>query len=82
MLPAFPIEITSKNNDCFSGSNFLHSFRAKNKLKCHEKVCKDKDFNGVVMPTQNIYILKSNQCKISHNVPYINYADLESLIKK
>ena len=34
------------------------------------------------MPTQNIYILKFNQYKISNNVPYINYADLESLILK
>ena len=26
-----------------------HSFRTENKLKFHEKVCKNKDFCGIVM---------------------------------
>ena len=28
----------------FSYLNYLHSFRAENKLKCHEKLCKDENF--------------------------------------
>ena len=29
--------------------NYLHSFRTENKLKSNEKVCKNKDFCGIVM---------------------------------
>ena len=39
--------ITSKDNGDFYRLNCPHSFRAKNKLKCHEKVCKNKDFGGI-----------------------------------
>ena len=37
--------VTSKNN-CL---NCLYSFTTKNMLKFHEKVCKNKDFCGVVL---------------------------------
>ena len=43
---------TSKNKDDFYCLNCLHSFRTENKLKSHEKVFKNKDFCGVVMPTE------------------------------
>ena len=35
--------ITSKHHSNSYCLNYLHSFRAENKLKCHEKVCKNKD---------------------------------------
>ena len=44
--------MTSKYKDDFFCLNFLHSFRTKNKLKSHEKVCKNKDFCGTVMPSE------------------------------
>ena len=37
---------------------------------------------GVVMPSQDIKILELNQYQISHRIPYISHAYLESLIKK
>ena len=37
---------------------------------------------GTVMPSQKDYILQLNQYIKSDNVPYINYADLDFLIKK
>ena len=37
-------EITSKYKCDFHCLNFSHSFRTKNKLKSHEKVCKNKHF--------------------------------------
>ena len=42
--------ITSKHHDDFYCLNCLHSFRTENKLKSHEKACKNKDFCGIVMP--------------------------------
>ena len=49
--------ITSKHNDDFYYLDCLHSFRIENKLKPHEKVCKIKDFCGIVMPSE-----KDNIC--------------------
>ena len=74
--------ITSKHNGYFYCLNYLHSFRTENKLKSHEKVCKNKDFCGILMPSQKENILQFNQYIKSDKIPYIIYADLESLIKK
>ena len=71
--------ITSKHHCCFYCLQCLHSFRTENKLRCHEKVCKSKDFCGIVMPSEKDSILELNQ---SHKMPYIIYADTESLIRK
>ena len=40
--------ITSKYKGHFYCLNYLHSFRTENKLKFHEKVCKNKDFCDTV----------------------------------
>ena len=40
---------TSKHKGDFYCVNGLHSFRTENRLKSHEKVCKNKDFCGIVM---------------------------------
>ena len=45
----------------FNCLNCFHSFRTENKLKSHEKVCKNKDFSGIVMPSQKVNILQFNQ---------------------
>ena len=37
-------EITSKHNGDFYCFNCLHTFRTENKLKSHEKLCKNKVF--------------------------------------
>ena len=46
--------ITSKNDLYFYCLNCLHSFRAENKLKSHEKICKNKDLCGILMPSERI----------------------------
>ena len=67
--------ITSKHKGDFCCLNCLHSFRIENKLKSHEKVFKNKDFGGFVMPSE-----KDNMKP--DKMPYIIYADVESLIRK
>ena len=42
--------ITSNNNGGFYCLNYLHSFRTENKLGCHEKVYKNKNFCGTTLP--------------------------------
>ena len=54
-------EITSKHHGDFYCLNFLHSSRTEKKLKSHGKVCKNKDFCGIVMPSENNNILEFNQ---------------------
>ena len=47
-----------KNNGDFY---CLHSFKTKNKLKSLERVCENKDFCSVVMPSEDTKILELNQ---------------------
>ena len=81
-LPALFHGITSKHKGDFYCLNCHHSFRIENKLKYHEKVCKNKDFCRIVMPSKKDNILKFNQCMKSDKMLFIIYADIESLIKK
>ena len=43
-IPGFLRGITSNHNGDFFGLNCFHSYTTKNRLKKHEKVCKDHDF--------------------------------------
>ena len=76
--------ITSNHKGDFYCLNSLNSFRTEteNKLKSHEKVCKNKDFCGIVMSSEMDKILEFNQCMKSDKMPYIIYADIEFLIRK
>ena len=43
--------MTSKHHGDFYCFNCLHSFRT-NKLKSHEKVCKNKNLCGIALPSE------------------------------
>ena len=75
-------EITSNHNGDFYRLNCFHSYRTKNKLKKHEKICKDNDFCCVKMPNEDNNILKYNPGEKSWKVPFIIYADLDCLLEK
>ena len=75
--------ITSKyDSDFFSRLNCLHSFTTRKKLKSHKKVCENKDFGSVVMPSKDTKILEFNQYQESYKILSLIYVDLESLIKR
>ena len=74
--------IKSKHHGDFYCLNYLYSIITENKLKSREKVCKNKDFFGITMPSEIDYILEFNQHMKSNKLPYIIYVDIESLIKK
>ena len=67
--------VTSKTHGYFYCLNFLHSFRTENKLKSNEKVCRNKDFSGIVMPSEKDNILEFNQYMNSEKMSYIICAD-------
>ena len=60
--------------------NCLNSFRTENKLKSHEKICKNKDFCGITMPSEKDKILEFKQYMKSDKMLYSICADIESLI--
>ena len=53
--------ITSKHYSDFYCLNCLHSFRTKNKLESHKKVCENKDFYNLIMSYEDTKILEFNQ---------------------
>ena len=81
-LSALLHKITSKNTIKFYCLNCLHFFRRENKVKSHVKICKYKDLCEIVMASGKDNILEFNQYMKSEKMPYIIYADIESLIKK
>ena len=74
--------ITSKYYVGFYCLNCHHSFRTKNKLELHQKVCEKKDFCNIVMPPEDTRILDFNQYQNSDKALFIIYADLECIIEK
>ena len=53
---------------CFYCLKFSQSFRTENKLKCQEKVCKNKDFCLIVLPSIKDNILELNQYNKSDEI--------------
>ena len=74
--------ITSKHEGDFYCLNCLLSFRTKNKLKKHKSACESHDYCYVEMPKENNKILKYNHGEKSMKVPFIIYADLNSMLEK
>ena len=75
-------EVTSKYHGDFYCFNCLHSFRTENRLKSHENVSENKDFCGIVTPSEKDNVLEFNQYVKSDKITHIIYADIEPLIKK
>ena len=74
--------ITSKHHGEYYCLNCLHSFAKENKCESHKKLCENKDFCIVVMPSEDNKILEFNQNKKSDKTPFVIYADLNCLIEK
>ena len=61
--------ITSKHYGGFYCLKCFHYFRNEKKLKAHEEACKNKDFCGIVLPSEKD-ILKFTQYAKSDKMPY------------
>ena len=80
-LSALLREVTSKHHH-LNYLNCLHSFATENKRESHKKLCEDKDFCYVIIPSEDTKILKFNQYQKSDKAPFVIYADIECLIEK
>ena len=74
--------ITANNNGDFYCLNCFRSYNTENKLEKHKNVCENHDYCYVEMPIEDNKILKYNHGEKSMKVPFIIYADLESLLEK
>ena len=59
----------------------FHSYRTKEALEKHMKVCEDKDYCYIEMPERDTFIKYDSGFKSMRN-PDVIYADIESLLKK
>ena len=57
-LSALSRGITSKHDSDFYFFHCCHSFRTKSKLESHKKVCENKGFCNVIMPSEDTKILE------------------------
>ena len=60
----------------------IHSYRTKNKLESLKKICENRDYCHVEMPTKDNSTIKYNQGEKSIKLPFVVYADLEWLLEK
>ena len=74
--------ITSNHKEDFCCLNCFHSYRTKNKLESHKKICENRHYCNVEMPNEDNKIIKYNQGEKSIKSPFIIYADLECLLEK
>ena len=74
--------ITSTHKEDFYCLNCFNSYRTKNKLETHKKICENHDYCRIEMPTKDNNIIKYNQGENSIRMPFTIYADLECLLKK
>ena len=63
----------------FELSSFVKNKKHLNHIK---KVCENKNFCVVIMPSEDTKMFKFNQCHKSEKTPSIIYADIKSLIKR
>ena len=74
--------IASNHVGDFYCLNCFHSYRTKNKLGAHKKICENRDYCHVEMPTKDNNTIKYNQGEKSIKFPLVVYADLECLLEK
>ena len=68
--------ISLSNNGDFYCLNCFHSYGTLNKLKKHERVCKNHDHCHIDMPEEGENMIQYSPGNISLKAPFIIYADL------
>ena len=73
---------TSSHKEDFYCLNCFCSYRTRNKLEVHKKICENHDYCHVEMPTKDNNIIKYNQGEKPIKLPFVVYADLECVLEK
>ena len=74
--------ITSNHHDGFYCLNCFHSYRTKNKLEAHKKICENHDYCHVEAPIKSNNTIKYNHGEKSIKMLFTIYTDLECLLEK
>ena len=74
--------ITSNHHDGFYSLDCFHSYRTKNKLEAHKKICENHDYCHVEMLIKGNNTIKYNHGEKSIKMSFTIYADLECLLEK
>ena len=74
--------VTSNHKEDYYCLNCFHSYRTKNKLDAHKKVCENHEYCHIETPNKDNNKIKYNQGEKSIKLPFIIYADLQSLLEK
>ena len=80
-LPGLLRGIISNHKEDFYCLNYFRSYRTKNKLEEHKKICENHNYCNVEMLTKD-NIIKCNQGEKSIKLPFLVCADLEWLLEK
>ena len=64
-------KLSSLNNGDFYCLNCLHSFRTKNKIEPHQKLCANITFFIIVMPSGDTKTSEFNENQKSDRTPFI-----------
>ena len=81
-LPRLVRGITSTHKEDLYCLNCFRSYRTRNKLEVHKKICENHNYCNIEMPTKDNNIIKYNQAEKSIKLPFVIYADLECLLEK
>ena len=60
----------------------LSFFCNRTKLQSHKRVCENKEFCNIVMPSEDTKMLELSQYQKSDKAPFIIYADLDCILEK
>ena len=74
--------ITANHREDFYCLNCFHSYKTKNKLEAHKKICENRDYCRVEMPTKDNNTIKYNHGEKSIKLPFAAYTDLGCLLEK
>ena len=74
--------ITSNHDGDYYCLNCFHSYRTENKLNVRKKVCENRNYCKIEMPSNDNNFIKYNQGEKSLKLPFVIYADLECILKK
>ena len=81
-LPGLLRRTTSTHKEDFSCLNCFRSYRTRNKVEAHKKICENHTYCNVEMPIKDNNTIKYNQGEKSIKLPFVVYANLECLLEK
>ena len=74
--------ITGNHDGDYYCLNCFHSYRTENKLNVHNKVCENRNYCKIKMPSNDNNFIMCNQDEKILKLPFVICADLKCILKK